>query len=51
MNKHMKIVVIGEIFGPDRCMMATDYPVDSLACGFGPLWNVLKYIVRSARPR
>jgi predicted TIM-barrel fold metal-dependent hydrolase len=39
-----------EAFGPDRCMMASDYPVDSLSCGFVPLWNALKHIVRSATP-
>jgi L-fuconolactonase len=39
-----------EIFGPDRCMMESDYPVESLSCGFVPLWNALKYIVRSATP-
>jgi hypothetical protein len=28
--------------------MESDYPVESLSCGFVPLWNALKYIVRSA---
>jgi hypothetical protein len=39
-----------EIFGSDRCLMESDYPVESLLCGFVPLWNALKYIVRSATP-
>jgi len=39
-----------ELFGPDRCMMESDYPVDSFSCGFVPLWNALKYIVRFASP-
>jgi predicted TIM-barrel fold metal-dependent hydrolase len=37
-----------EIFSPDRCLIESDYPVESLSCGFVPLWNALKYIVRSA---
>jgi len=31
-------------------MMGSDYPVDSHSCGFVPLWNALKHIVRSATP-
>lgn len=34
-------------FGAERCMMASDYPIDSRSCGFVPLWNALKDIVRS----
>jgi predicted TIM-barrel fold metal-dependent hydrolase len=37
-----------EAFGAERCMMESDYPPDSRSCGFVPLWNALKYIVRSA---
>ncbi|PPK41167.1 amidohydrolase family protein [Trinickia symbiotica] len=37
-----------EIFGADRCMMGSNYPVDGRSGGFVPLWNALKYIVRSA---
>jgi L-fuconolactonase len=37
-----------EAFGAQRCMMESDYPVDSRSCGFVPLWNALKTIVRSA---
>jgi predicted TIM-barrel fold metal-dependent hydrolase len=33
-------------FGVDRCMMESDYPPDARSCGFVPLWNALKYIVR-----
>jgi L-fuconolactonase len=39
-----------EAFGADRCMMESDYPPDSRSCGFVPLWNALKYIVRTASP-
>lgn len=36
-----------ECFGPDRCMMASNYPPDSRSAGFVPLWNALKYCVKS----
>jgi len=39
-----------EAFGADRCMMESDYPPDSRSCGFVPLWNALKHIVRLASP-
>ena len=39
-----------EVFGADRCMMESDYPPDSRSCGFVPLWNALKHIVRAASP-
>jgi predicted TIM-barrel fold metal-dependent hydrolase len=35
-----------ELFGADRCMMESDYPNDGRSCGFVPLWNALKYIVK-----
>jgi len=37
-----------EAFGAERCMMESDYPPDSRSCGYVPLWNALKHIVRSA---
>ncbi len=37
-----------EAFGPDRCMMESNYPVDGRSCGYVPLWNALKHVVRSA---
>ncbi len=37
-----------EFFGAERCMMESDYPIDSRSCGFVPLWNALKHIVRAA---
>jgi L-fuconolactonase len=36
-----------EAFGFDRCMTESDYPADARSCGFVPLWNALKTIVRS----
>ena len=37
-----------EAFGPNRCMMESNYPPDGRAAGFVPLWNALKHIVREA---
>jgi predicted TIM-barrel fold metal-dependent hydrolase len=37
-----------EAFGPERCMMESNYPPDGRAAGFVPLWNALKHIVRGA---
>ena len=37
-----------EAFGADRCMMESNFPMDGRACGYVPLWNALKHIVRSA---
>ena len=33
-------------FGAERCMMESDYPADGRSCGFVPLWNALKHIVK-----
>lgn len=37
-------------FGPERCMMESNYPPDSRSAGFVPLWNALKHIVRHHSP-
>lgn len=37
-----------EAFGPQRCMMESNYPPDGRSAGFVPLWNALKHIVRAA---
>lgn len=37
-----------EAFGAQRCMMESNYPIDSRSAGFVPLWNALKHIVRGA---
>jgi L-fuconolactonase len=37
-----------EAFGPERCMMESNYPPDGRSAGFVPLWNALKHIVRAA---
>jgi predicted TIM-barrel fold metal-dependent hydrolase len=35
-----------EAFGADRCMMESNLPPDGRSCGFVPLWNAMKHIVR-----
>lgn len=35
-----------ETFGPDRCMMESNFPVDKQSCGYGVLWNALKRITQ-----
>jgi predicted TIM-barrel fold metal-dependent hydrolase len=37
-----------EVFGASRCMAESDFPPDGRSCGFVPLWNALKHIVRNA---
>jgi len=37
-----------EAFGPSRCMMESNFPVDGRSCGYVPLWNAMKYVVRGS---
>lgn len=37
-----------EAFGPKRCMMESNFPVDKQTCGYGVLWNALKRITQGA---
>jgi L-fuconolactonase len=39
-----------DAFGPHRCMMESNFPNDGRSCGFVPVWNALKHIVRGATP-
>jgi L-fuconolactonase len=36
-----------ELFGADRCMMESNFPVDKQSCGYGELWNALKRITQN----
>ncbi|MGZ8155389.1 MAG: amidohydrolase family protein, partial [Burkholderiales bacterium] len=36
-----------EAFGPDRCMMESNFPVDKQSCGYGVLWNAMKRITQN----
>lgn len=31
-----------EAFGPSRCMLESNFPVDKQSCGYGQLWNAFK---------
>jgi predicted TIM-barrel fold metal-dependent hydrolase len=33
-------------FGPQRCMMESNFPVDKQSCGYGVLWNAMKRITK-----
>jgi predicted TIM-barrel fold metal-dependent hydrolase len=35
-----------DAFGVRRCMMESNFPPDGRSCGFVPVWNALKHIVR-----
>lgn len=35
-----------ELFGTQRCMMESNFPVDKQSCGYGVLWNALKRITQ-----
>jgi predicted TIM-barrel fold metal-dependent hydrolase len=34
-----------ESFGIQRCMFASNFPVDASTCSYGALWNAFKLIV------
>ena len=31
-----------EVFGPERCMFESNFPVEKVSCGYGVLWNSFK---------
>ncbi len=39
-----------EVFGPERCMMESNFPVDGRSCDFAALWNAMKHIVKDYSP-
>ena len=39
-----------EAFGPGRCMVESNFPVDKAACSYGVLWNALKRMTDGASP-
>ena len=39
-----------ETFGADRCMMESNFPLEGVSCGFVPLWNAFKHVVRDYAP-
>src|SRR5262245_60033019 len=39
-----------ELFGVNRCMMESNFPVDKQSCGYAVLWNALKRITKNYSP-
>lgn len=37
-----------ELFGPDRCMFESNFPVDKVACSYPVLWNAFKRLTEGA---
>ena len=37
-----------ELFGADRCMFESNFPVDKMGIGWAALWNALKRIAAGA---
>lgn len=35
-----------DVFGPERCMFESNFPVDKLSCSYGVLWNAFKKIAK-----
>ena len=33
-----------QLFGPDRCMFESNFPVDKASCSYAVLWNAFKRI-------
>ena len=36
-----------ELFGPARCMLESNFPVDKFSCGYAVLWNAFKLLTRN----
>jgi predicted TIM-barrel fold metal-dependent hydrolase len=39
-----------ELFGADRCMFESNFPVDKISSGYGVLWNAFKRLAAGASP-
>ena len=39
-----------DLFGPDRCMVASNFPVDKAGFGYGTVWNMFKRITAGCSP-
>ena len=37
-----------ELFGPERCMFESNFPVDQVSCDYRTLWNALKRLAAGA---
>jgi predicted TIM-barrel fold metal-dependent hydrolase len=39
-----------ELFGADRCMVSSNFPVDKAGFGYGTVWNMFKHITAGCSP-
>ncbi len=39
-----------ELFGPERCMVESNFPVENMGNGYAALWNAFKRIAAGASP-
>lgn len=39
-----------ETFGPERCMLESNFPVDKFSCGYDVLWNAFKRLTAGLGP-
>jgi L-fuconolactonase len=39
-----------ELFGPERCMFESNFPVDRMSCSYRVLWNHFKKMTKGFRP-
>lgn len=39
-----------DAFGPARCMLESNFPVDKQSCGYVQLWNAFKLVTRALSP-
>mgnify|MGYP002067706090 CR=1 FL=1 len=39
-----------ELFGPERCMFESNFPVDAGGCSYASLWNVFKHVTAGHTP-
>jgi predicted TIM-barrel fold metal-dependent hydrolase len=39
-----------DCFGVERCMLESNFPPDGRSCGFVPLWNAYKHILKGMTP-
>jgi L-fuconolactonase len=40
-----------ELFGPERCMFESNFPVDRASAGYGVVWNAFKRLASGASPQ
>ncbi|WP_417725153.1 amidohydrolase family protein [Salipiger sp.] len=39
-----------DLFGPERCMVSSNFPVERAGCGYGTIWNMYKRITEGCSP-